>query len=85
MKTSILLTGVLLCTNVTLAEESGKELFNTLCLSCHTINPNKGITKVAPPIFAVIKHVKSAYPQREDFVQQIIDWVEYPDGWDDLI
>jgi hypothetical protein len=26
MKTSILLTGVLLCTNVTLAEESGKEL-----------------------------------------------------------
>ena len=79
MKTSILLTGVLLCTNVTLAEESGKELFNTLCLSCHTINPNKGITKVAPPIFAVIKHVKSAYPQREDFVQQIIDWVEYPD------
>jgi hypothetical protein len=23
--------------------------------------------------------VKSAYPQREDFVQQIIDWVEYPD------
>jgi cytochrome c2 len=38
MKTSILLTGILLCTNVTLAEESGKELFNTLCLSCHTIN-----------------------------------------------
>jgi cytochrome c2 len=47
MKTSILLTGILLCINVTLAEENGKELFNTLCLSCHTINPNKGITKVA--------------------------------------
>ena len=79
MKTTILLAGILLYTNVALAEESGKQLFNTLCLRCHTTNLGKGIIKVAPPVFAVVKHVRSAYPQREDFVQQIVDWVEYPD------
>ena len=53
----------------------GKELYGQLCASCHT--PNASV-KIAPPIFAVVDHVRQAYPQRENFIAQIIEWVEEP-------
>ncbi|MDB3869974.1 cytochrome c [Candidatus Thioglobus sp.] len=53
----------------------GKELYGQLCAGCHM--PNASV-KIAPPIFAVVDHVRQAYPKREDFIAQIIEWVEEP-------
>ena len=58
--------------------ETGEEAYNKLCLSCHLISKEKGVKGIAPPIFAVKHHVKKAYPNREDFIQTVIDWVEEP-------
>ena len=65
--------------NPVLAAESGENLFNQLCVSCHTNYQGKKVEGVAPPIFAVVRHVKMAYPEREDFIQQVVDWVDQPD------
>jgi hypothetical protein len=60
-----------------IAEESGKDLMIRLCSSCHVI---EGKPTTAPPIFAVKHHVKQVYPNRDAFVQRIVDWVEDPDA-----
>ncbi len=57
------------------AEDKGESLMQTLCASCHTIS---GKHPLAPPVFAVIKHVKREYPDRDDFVQRIVDWANEP-------
>jgi len=67
------IASVLLMSNVSASE--GKELYGQLCASCHT--PNASV-KIAPPIFAVIDHVRQTYPKREDFISQIVEWVDEP-------
>lgn len=39
---------------------------------------NKGEKGIAPAVFAVKSHVLKAYPNREDFILTVIDWVEEP-------
>ena len=72
------ITGViasaLLMTNASASD--GKELYGQLCASCHVPNSN---SKIAPPIFAVVDHVRQAYPKREDFISRIVEWVEEPE------
>lgn len=70
----ILLLSLLLGTSA-LASNNGKVLMESMCTSCH-VTSGQGV--IAPPIFAVKNHVKNAYPAREDFIQQIVDWVEEP-------
>ena len=67
------ITTIFLMNNV--FANDGKALYGQLCASCHT--PNASV-KIAPPIFAVVDHVRQAYPQREDFIAQIIEWVDEP-------
>ena len=62
-------------TTVIAAEHSGESLIQTLCASCHTA---AGQPRIAPPVFAVIKRVKQQYPDREDFISQIAQWVNEP-------
>lgn len=59
------------------AVRSGKEVYESLCMVCHV---SKGKPTIAPPIFAVKNHVIEAHPEREDFVQRIVDWVKKPDA-----
>lgn len=65
---------ILLLSFPALADE-GRELFDKYCISCHKID---GQPQLAPPIFGVINHVKSAYPEREQFVKRIVTWVNNP-------
>ncbi|MEJ6558663.1 MAG: cytochrome c [Candidatus Thioglobus sp.] len=67
------ITTIFLMNNVFASD--GEALYGQLCASCHT--PNASV-KIAPPIFAVVDHVRQAYPQREDFIAQIIEWVDEP-------
>ena len=64
------------------AEPNPQELFSQLCSSCHAV---QGMPTNAPPIFGVINHVRSAYPERQAFVQRIVDWVAEPDPRDTLM
>ncbi len=59
------------------ANGTGKALFEKLCASCHA---SEGMPTNAPPMFAVINHVKGTYPDREEFIERIVDWVWEPDA-----
>ena len=67
------IASVFLMSNVSAGD--GEELYGQLCASCHT--PNASV-KIAPPIFAVVDHVRQAYPQRDDFISQVVEWVDEP-------
>ena len=60
----------------------GEELFKKLCISCHQ---TEGTPVNAPPIFAVINHVKSSYPNRDEFVNRVVEWVKEPNPNDVLM
>jgi len=64
---------IFLMNNVSASD--GEELYGQLCASCHT--PNASV-KIAPKIDAVVDHVRKAYPQREDFISRIVEWVDEP-------
>jgi mono/diheme cytochrome c family protein len=60
----------------------GRELFERYCIACHQL---EGAPKVAPPVFGVINHVKQRYPEREAFIQRVVEWVEEPNPADSLM
>jgi len=54
-------------------------LFNAKCAMCHvTSRPSDMSTLVAPPIMGVMNHVKMTYPNKEDAVKFIVDYVQEP-------
>ncbi|MCS5622848.1 MAG: cytochrome c, partial [Candidatus Marinimicrobia bacterium] len=61
----------------TLAEQkNGQGLFKAMCSSCHSVEREDSL---APPVFGIVNHTKKAYPDREDFIERIVDWVLEPD------
>lgn len=60
----------------------GKKVYESACMACHVV---KGKPTIAPPIFAVKNHVLDAYPEREDFIQQVKSWVKKPAEEDALM
>lgn len=81
MKRLILLSSALVFSHSSLAD-SGQQLFDKLCSSCHA---TAGKPTVAPPIFGVKSHVKSVHSEREAFVQYVADWVKQPDATQSLM
>ena len=61
---------------------SGQEVYQTLCIACHV---SEGKPTIAPPIFAVKNHVTAEYPEREDFVKRVAEWVKAPNADDVLM
>lgn len=61
---------------------TGEEVFNTNCKVCHTTtHPSQIQDKsklIAPPLFAITKHVKKAYPNKKDFVAFVDDYIQNP-------
>lgn len=53
------------------------DLYAKLCADCHV---TQGPPTVAPPIFAVKAHVLQTHPEREAFVDYLVQWVEAPDA-----
>lgn len=56
--------------------KTGEEVYKTACAVCHV---SEGKPTIAPPIFAVKNHVIDAFPERDDFIEQVKDWVKAPD------
>ncbi len=55
-------------------------LMKQFCLSCHFEKPDpaKRDQMQAPPMANVQRHYKSAYPQKNDFIKAVVNWVNHP-------
>jgi len=78
----ILIAWMLFFSNSVFATENGSELFDKLCAICHV---KQGQPTIAPPVFGMVNHVRRAYPNREQFVERIINWVNEPKAEDALM
>ena len=58
---------------------TGEELFAENCASCH-IGSAESQERVAPPIFGVRDHYIKAYPEKDDFINAITDWLAKPEA-----
>ena len=60
-------------------QESGAALFDTKCSMCHLKSRPVDISSIsAPPIPGVMRHVKAAYPLKEDAVNFIVAYALDP-------
>ena len=76
LSTFVLILGI---TGALQASEEGKELFMQKCSACHkTQRPADISTLVAPPISGVAMHVKMKYPQKDQAVAFIKEYVLHP-------
>ena len=65
--------------SVVYAKPNGEELLRSKCLSCHTMSRPNDINKlVAPPMMGVMRHIKTAYSDRERAIEFIKDYVLEP-------
>lgn len=53
----------------------GEKVYKTYCMACHV---TEGRPSIAPPIFAVKNHVLAEFPEREDFIKRVTEWVKAP-------
>ncbi|MCF6240210.1 MAG: hypothetical protein L3J74_02555 [Bacteroidales bacterium] len=80
MRRSILtIAGILVATTSLFASADAEKIFDNKCAVCHikTI-PTDRSSMVGPALFGVMKHVKMAYPNREDAVDFMVDYVQNP-------
>lgn len=58
-------------------EQSGKELLELYCYTCHSPEANHD-NRIAPPMFAVKKHYIEEGMSRSEFVKSIQSWINEP-------
>lgn len=59
-------------------EHPGKKLMETYCYACHSPTAAMMEGRIAPPMAAVKAHYLIGDPSREEFVQQVITFIEEP-------
>lgn len=79
---SALLLLACLSTELSAEGKRGEALFQQLCAECHV---SEGTPTKAPPIFAVVNHVRGTYPDRDEFIERIVNWVWEPDASQSLM
>lgn len=61
------------------ASDSAEKLFDAKCAMCHSkTTPKDRNAVVAPALFGVMRHIKMAYPKREDATKFMVDYVLNP-------
>jgi len=67
--------------NITSSEQDGYTMMKQFCFSCHfeKPDPSKRDQIIAPPMANVQQHYKSTYPDKEEFIQAVVNWVNKPD------
>jgi hypothetical protein len=61
---------------MTATAEHGEELFSTVCVACHTMEPPPNL---APPMMAVIGHYRTAFDERDPAVDAMVAYIQAPD------
>ena len=59
-------------------EHPGKKLMETYCYTCHSPTAPMNEGRIGPPMAAVKAHYLLNHPQKEEYVQQIVTFVEEP-------
>ena len=59
-------------------EPKGYQLLKTYCYVCHNPNATSHDQMLAPPMMMVKKHYKPAFPDKQEFINAIVDWVHHP-------
>jgi len=80
MKTlTLLLLPALFISFSVASETTGEELFKTKCVACHITTPPTDRSKlIAPPAMGITRHVKMHYPNREDAVKFMVEYIKNP-------
>ncbi len=62
-----------------LASSNAETIFDNKCAMCHikTI-PTDRTSMIAPALMGVMRHVKMVYPNKQEAVAFIVDYVQYP-------
>ncbi|NPA04330.1 MAG: cytochrome c [Epsilonproteobacteria bacterium] len=61
------------------SSKRGEQLFKQHCVMCHSLSrPEDRSKMVAPTIAGVMFHIKEKYPNKEDAVRFIVDYVRSP-------
>ena len=61
------------------AADTGEVLFDTKCAACHSkTRPTDMSNVVAPALMGVMRHVKMTYPNKEDAVKFMVDYIIEP-------
>ncbi len=61
------------------ASDNAEKIFDTKCAACHSKTmPKDRNAVVAPALFGVMRHIKMAYPQKENAVKFMVDYVLEP-------
>ncbi len=79
-KTILLTLGTIVAfTSVGQAAETAEGLFDTKCAACHTKTRPADMSKVlAPALMGVMRHIKMEYPDKDEAVKFMVDYVLEP-------
>ena len=74
----VLISIVGLATSV-FASSDAEVIFDDKCVVCHIKTvPTDRANMVAPPLMGVMKHVKMVYPNKQEAVEFMVDYVQNP-------
>jgi len=78
IKLSIVAVSTVILTTSIYAQ-SGEELFNIKCASCHSTTRPADMSKVvAPAIMGVMRHIKISYPKKDEAIVFMKDYILNP-------
>ena len=59
-------------------ENESLELLKLRCYACHQINSKSHDEIIAPPLAAVKRRYLRSFPQRDDFIEAVVNWTLDP-------
>lgn len=59
-------------------EPKGLVLLKKHCYQCHNPNTTSHDEILAPPLFGIKSHYKKAYPESDQFIETMVDFVKNP-------
>lgn len=59
-------------------EPKGLMLLKKHCYQCHNPNTTSHDEILAPPLFGIKSHYKKAYPESDQFIETMVDFVKNP-------
>ncbi len=75
----LVLSAVIALSPFSLASEDAEALFDAKCAVCHSKAKPTDMSKVlAPALMGVMRHVKIEYPQKEEAVKFMVDYILEP-------
>jgi len=63
-----------------ISKSEGYKLMEQKCFICHFVkpDPSKKGSMIAPPMLRVQQHYKPTYPNKEEFINKITEWIVNP-------